>query len=67
MIINTELEQKGDLFPTAITAFRQEADTVFFSTDNNVILKVTVLRASNRLSDLNLLPTIKHPERRESP
>jgi len=29
--------------------------------------KVTVLRASNRLSDLNLLPTIKHPERRESP
>lgn len=29
--------------------------------------KVPSLRASNRLSDLNLLPTIKHPERRESP
>lgn len=27
--------------------------------------KVTVLRATKRLSDLNLLPIIKHPERRE--
>ncbi|HTL42095.1 MAG TPA: hypothetical protein VL294_11540 [Pseudolysinimonas sp.] len=26
---------------------------------------VSILRATSRLSDLNLLPVIKHPERRE--
>jgi alpha-glucosidase len=46
MIINTELEYKGDLYPSKITAFRKEVDSVFFHTDNSVILKVTVLRDS---------------------
>ena len=46
MITNTELEYKGDLFPSKITSFQQEVDSFFFNTDNNVILKVTVLRDS---------------------
>ena len=46
MITNTELEYKGDLFPTKITEVIQEVDSVYFYTDNSVILKVTVLRDS---------------------
>ena len=46
MITNTELEYKGDLFPTKITDVIQEVDTVFFYTDNSVILQLTVLRDS---------------------
>jgi len=46
MIINTELEYKGDLFPSKITDFTQEVDRIYFNTDNNVILQMTVLRDS---------------------
>ncbi|MFV8376774.1 glycoside hydrolase family 31 protein [Flavobacterium sp. LB1P71] len=46
MITNTELEYKGDLYPTKIVAFEHEVDSVCFHTDNSVILKVTVLRDS---------------------
>lgn len=46
MIINTELERKGDLYPSKIVKFNKEVDSAFFYTDNNVILKVTVLRDS---------------------
>ncbi|HEX8575878.1 MAG TPA: glycoside hydrolase family 31 protein [Flavobacterium sp.] len=46
MITNTELEYKGDLYPLSVTSFKQEADSVYFHTENNVILKVTVLRDS---------------------
>jgi len=46
MIINTELEYKGDLFPSKIVNVIQEADSIFFHTDNSVILKITVLRDS---------------------
>jgi alpha-glucosidase len=46
MIINTELEYKGDLFPSKIVSYTQEVDSIFFHTDNNVILQVTVLRDS---------------------
>ncbi len=46
MITNTELEYKGDLFPAQITGFQKDGDSVFFTTDNNVILKLTVLRDS---------------------
>src|SRR3954466_4305276 len=46
MILSQELEYKGDLYPTKITSFLQEADSVFFYTDNSVILKITVLRDS---------------------
>ncbi|HLA55714.1 MAG TPA: glycoside hydrolase family 31 protein [Flavobacterium sp.] len=46
MITNTELEYKGDLYPSKITAFKKEVDSVYFHTDNSVILKVTVFRDS---------------------
>ena len=43
MITNTELEYKGDLYPTKIISYEHEAGSISFYTDNNVILKVTVL------------------------
>ena len=46
MIINTELEYKGDLFPSQIISYKHEVDSIDFTTDNNVILRVTVLRDS---------------------
>ena len=46
MIINTELEQKGNQFPNAIKEVRQEVDTLYFTTENNIILELTVLRDS---------------------
>lgn len=46
MITNTELEYKGDLFPSNIISYKQEVDSIYFTTENNVILKVTVLRDS---------------------
>lgn len=46
MITNTELEYKGDLFPSKIIEFKKEVDSVYFYTDNSVILKITVLRDS---------------------
>ncbi|MDI1256631.1 MAG: glycoside hydrolase family 31 protein [Flavobacterium sp.] len=46
MILSQELEYKGDLYPSKIVNVIQEADSVFFHTDNSVILKVTVLRDS---------------------
>ncbi|TDO96102.1 glycoside hydrolase family 31 protein [Flavobacterium sp. 245] len=46
MITNTSLEYKGNLYPSKIVSYEQEGDSIFFNTDNNVILKVTVLRDS---------------------
>ena len=46
MITNTEVEYKGDLYPSKIVSFKQEVDSVYFNTDNSVILKLTVLRDS---------------------
>ncbi len=46
MITNTELEYKGDLYPTRIVSFEHDVDSIYFHTDNSVILKVTVLRDS---------------------
>ncbi|NRA93985.1 MAG: DUF4968 domain-containing protein [Psychroserpens sp.] len=46
MIINTELEQKGNLFPSKIIAFTKDIDTLYFSTENGVVLQLTVLRDS---------------------
>ncbi len=46
MIVNTELELKGNLFPSKIISYRQEVDSIFFTTENKVVLKVTVLRDS---------------------
>jgi len=46
MITNTELEHKGDQFPSKIISFEQDVDSIFFYTENNVILKITILRDS---------------------
>jgi len=46
MIVNTELEYKGNLFPSKIVDFKKDVNSLFFSTDNDVILQLTVLRDS---------------------
>ncbi len=46
MIINTELEQKGNQFPNTVIDFNKEVDTLYFTTENQVILQLTVLRDS---------------------
>jgi len=46
MIVNTELEQKGNLFPSEIIKYKKDVDTLHFSTKNNVSLQVTVVRDS---------------------
>ncbi len=42
MILNTELENKGNLFPSKIISYRKDVDTFYFTTENNVVLQVTV-------------------------
>lgn len=46
MIVNTELEQKGNLFPSEIVNYSKDVDTLYFTTKNNVILQLTVVRDS---------------------
>lgn len=46
MITNTELEYKGNLYPSKIIDFKKEVDRICFSTENDVILEITVLRDS---------------------
>jgi alpha-glucosidase len=46
MITNTELEYKGNLYPDNIVEFKQESDKFYFTTDNGVILEITLIRNS---------------------
>ncbi|MCP4976833.1 MAG: DUF4968 domain-containing protein [Maribacter sp.] len=46
MITNTELEYKGNLCPNQIIDFKQDVDKFYFTTENGVILQITVLRNS---------------------
>jgi len=46
MIINTELEKKGNLFPSKVISCNKEVDTLYFTTENNVVLQLTILRDS---------------------
>ena len=46
MITNTELEYKGNLYPNQIVDFKRDTDKFYFTTDNGVILELTVLRNS---------------------
>ena len=46
MITNTELEYKGNLYPNKIVDFKQDVDKFYFTTENGVILQITVLRNS---------------------
>lgn len=46
MIVNTDLEHKGNLFPSKIISFRKDVDTLYFTTENKVILQLTIVRDS---------------------
>jgi len=46
MIINTEIDRKGDQFPSKVVACKKDVDTFYFTTDNNVVLQLTVYRDS---------------------
>ena len=46
MILNTELEYKGNLFPSKIISYKKDVDTLYFKTDNNVVLQLTVKQDS---------------------
>lgn len=46
MIVNTELENKGNLFPSKIIKFKKDVDKLYFTADNDVILELTVVRDS---------------------
>jgi len=46
MITNTELAQRGDQFPSKITSYQKKIDKLYFRTENNVVLEITVLRDS---------------------
>ena len=46
MITNTELEYKGNLYPNHIVDFKQDTDKLYFTTENGVILQITVMRNS---------------------
>ena len=44
MITNTELEHKGNLYPTGLISYEHDQDTVNFITKNGVRLQLTILR-----------------------
>jgi len=46
MITNTELEYKGNLYPNHIVDFKQDTNKLYFTTQNGVVLEITVLRGS---------------------
>ncbi len=46
MIINTELENKGNLFPSKIVSYKKDVDTLYFTCENNVVLQLIVVRDS---------------------
>lgn len=46
MITNTELEYKGNLYPNQVVDFKRDTDKFYFTTENGVILELTVLRNS---------------------
>jgi alpha-glucosidase len=46
MITNTDLEKRGNLHPNNICEFKQNKDRLYFTTQNGVILELTILRDS---------------------
>ncbi|MBT2161685.1 glycoside hydrolase family 31 protein [Zobellia barbeyronii] len=44
MITNTELEYKGNLYPNEIVNFVRDKDKFYFTTENGVILEITVIQ-----------------------
>lgn len=46
MITNTELQDLGNQFPNEVVEFKQEVDKLYFKTNNNIILELSILRDS---------------------
>lgn len=46
MITNTDIEKKGNLYPNFISEFKRDNDKLYFTTQNGVILELTILRDS---------------------
>ena len=46
MILNTELENKGNQFPSKIISYKKDVDTLYFTSENNVVLQLTIQRDS---------------------
>ncbi len=46
MILNENIERKGDLYPAKIIDHKKDLDTFFFTAENGVILQLTVMRDS---------------------
>ena len=46
MITNTELEYKGNLYPTQVVDYRRDSNKFYFTSQNGVILEVSILRNS---------------------
>ena len=46
MILNTELEFKGNLFPSKITSYEKNLNVLSFKAENGVVLQITVRRDS---------------------
>lgn len=46
MIIDTEVRNQGDLFPNKVISVEQDVDKFYFTTENEVVLELTVLRDS---------------------
>ena len=46
MITNTELERKGNQFPQRIQTVKKKANNILITTENGVLLQVTVIRDS---------------------
>ena len=46
MILNTELEYKGNLFPSKIVSYQKNLNVLSFTTENGAVLQVTVRRDS---------------------
>lgn len=43
MIVNTDIENKGNLFPIHVVSYTKDVDSFYFTTANQVVLKVTVI------------------------
>lgn len=46
MILNEQIEHKGNAFPAKIIDFKKDVDTLYFNCENGVVLQLTILRDS---------------------
>ncbi|UZO80115.1 glycoside hydrolase family 31 protein [Aquimarina sp. ERC-38] len=46
MILNTELEVKGNMFPGKVVSYSHLVDKINFASENGVLLQITILRGS---------------------